>query len=283
MGIIALIKDGGKGNFSNYTLSNQINLSYLQSICEEKKTSSALWENQNSMKSTNIVSYIGLTIFTVYAIFYWISPNMADLALFFLFLVTFGILALFLLVSCGYILYSCINAFLDKENIHYRICAIWTALLIIFWIVIPSGDCDPYIQEEYYEDHKEELWEMAYQIDYICKNKGTKFAHIWKDDDENHTSNGNGLTREEIRQIQKIIQTMDFESVSYSDSLCSFGFRYVGLALYSFELGLHESKIDDDYTRIIYNDSVAFYYGCGAIGNCSYPNKEEYLQQRQKK
>ncbi len=42
MGIIALIKDGGKGNFSNYTLSNQINLSYLQSICEEKKTSSTL-------------------------------------------------------------------------------------------------------------------------------------------------------------------------------------------------------------------------------------------------
>ena len=37
MGIIALIKDGGKGNFSNYTLSNQINLSYLQSICGEKK------------------------------------------------------------------------------------------------------------------------------------------------------------------------------------------------------------------------------------------------------
>lgn len=70
------------------------------------------------MKSTNIVSYIGLTIFTVYTIIYWISPNMADLALFFLFLVTFGILALFLLVSCGYILYSCINAFLDKENIH---------------------------------------------------------------------------------------------------------------------------------------------------------------------
>lgn len=67
------------------------------------------------MKSTNIVSYIGLTIFTVYTIIYWISPNMADLALF---LVTFGILALFLLVSCGYILYSCINAFLDKENIH---------------------------------------------------------------------------------------------------------------------------------------------------------------------
>ena len=118
MGIIALIKDGGKGNFSNYTLSNQINLSYLQSICEEKKTSSTLWKNQNSMKSTNIVSYIGLTIFTVYTIIYWISPNMADLALFFLFLVTFGILALFLLVSCGYILYSCINAFLDKENIH---------------------------------------------------------------------------------------------------------------------------------------------------------------------
>lgn len=76
---------------------------------------------------------------------------------------------------------------------------------------------------------------------------------------------------------------MDFESVSYSDSLCSFGFRYVGLALYSFELGLYGSKIDDDYTRIIYNDSVAFQYGCGAIGNCSYPNKEEYLQQRQKK
>lgn len=36
MGIIALIKDGGKGNFSNYTLSNQINLSYLQSICKEE-------------------------------------------------------------------------------------------------------------------------------------------------------------------------------------------------------------------------------------------------------
>lgn len=37
MGIITMIKDGGKGIFSNYTLSNQINLSYLQSICEEKK------------------------------------------------------------------------------------------------------------------------------------------------------------------------------------------------------------------------------------------------------
>ena len=39
MGIIALIKDGGKGNFSDLTLSNQLKSLFLQSICEEKKTS----------------------------------------------------------------------------------------------------------------------------------------------------------------------------------------------------------------------------------------------------
>lgn len=42
MGIIALIKDGGKGNFSNYTLSNQINLLFCNRFAEKRKTSSTL-------------------------------------------------------------------------------------------------------------------------------------------------------------------------------------------------------------------------------------------------
>ena len=59
------------------------------------------------MKSTNIVSYIGLTIFTVYTIIYWISPNMADLALFFLFLVTFGSVPIGKLRLYTLLMYKC--------------------------------------------------------------------------------------------------------------------------------------------------------------------------------
>ena len=92
------------------------------------------------MNSTNIISYISLTLFTAYTIFYWISPNEAGLTLFILILYTLGIWILFLLTCCSFIIFSCLIAFLDKTNIHYRICAIWAALLITFWFVIPSGD-----------------------------------------------------------------------------------------------------------------------------------------------
>ncbi|MEE1176100.1 MAG: hypothetical protein U0K71_03755 [Paludibacteraceae bacterium] len=235
---------------------------------------------QNSMKSTNIISYIGLTLFTAYAIFYWISPNMADLTLFFVCLYTFGVFFLFLLASCGFILKSCIKAFSDKENIHYRICAIWTALLIIFWILIPSGDCDPYIQEEYYESHKDEIWETAHQIDKICKDKCQVHISEGKSYTEFSKYHPDCLSLSEFDQIKKLIDDADFEFVSYSDSICEFGFRRMGLGLYSYTLGLHGKKIEDEYSRIIYNDSVAFVYEAGAIGSNCYPGKEEYLKSK---
>ncbi len=37
MGIITLIKDGGKGIFSDLTLFNQFKSLFLQSVCGEKK------------------------------------------------------------------------------------------------------------------------------------------------------------------------------------------------------------------------------------------------------
>ena len=37
MGIITLIKDGGKGDFSDLTLFNQFKSLFLQLVCGEKK------------------------------------------------------------------------------------------------------------------------------------------------------------------------------------------------------------------------------------------------------
>lgn len=45
MGIIALIKDGGKGIFTNFTLSYQIKLPYLQPALRRRKKLRLHYEN----------------------------------------------------------------------------------------------------------------------------------------------------------------------------------------------------------------------------------------------
>ncbi len=52
------------------------------------------------------------------------------------------------------------------------------------------------------------------------------------------------------------------------------------MAHYSFVLGLHGKKLEDNHETIIYNDTVAFEHGCGAVGRCSYPGKDEYLKSK---
>lgn len=234
------------------------------------------------MKAINILSYIGLALFTIYAIFYYIEPNDAELMLFLLCLGSFGILPLLLLACCASILISCIAAFTEKKQ-SYIISVVWTAILILFCILIPSSYIDADVQEELYEKQKNELWKFAYHVEDLCQNRDMKSMYIWRKDDDGHSDQLGNLTANEHEQIRDFLKDMDYENISYHDSTCTFGIRYQGMALYSFTLGLHGKKLRDDYTRILYNDSVSFDFGCGAIGSCSYPNKDEYLEKKGKK
>ncbi|MBR6112019.1 MAG: hypothetical protein IKQ08_08750 [Paludibacteraceae bacterium] len=231
------------------------------------------------MKKSNIMSFIGLTFFTVYEIsIYIINPPFdVDFMIFLLCMGSFFTLPIFLFVCCCCIIYSSIFAIIDKKRADI-ICGIWALVLLLIWI-FNTNDVNANIQEEYYEDHKSELWEFASEIERICDGK---VSHLWikKDEDEsNHTGN---LTDADVEQIKDMINSHGFIDVSYGDSVCNIGYKYKGMALYSFVLGLHGKKLEDNYETIIYNDTVAFEHGCGAVGRCSYPGKEEYLKSKGK-
>ena len=54
------------------------------------------------------------------------------------------------------------------------------------------------------------------------------------------------------------------------------------LSEYKDTYNLDDKILEDNYETIIYNDTVAFEHGCGAVGRCSYPGKEEYLKSKGK-
>ena len=88
-----------------------------------------------------------------------------------------------------------------------------------------------------------------------------------------------GLTKEDFQAIQAIIDTESFEAIGYYyDSVCYVGHQYQGLSLYGYSFGLHNKKLEDNYFRIIYNDTVSFDYSNGAFGPEIYPTKEAYLK-----
>lgn len=231
------------------------------------------------MRKSNIFSFIGLTFFTAYDLYYYIfDPSYdVDFMFFLLCLYSFFTIPLFLLVCCCCIIYSCVLAFIDKKRADI-ICGVWTLALLLIWIFAPSGDVDAYIQEEYYEDHKSELWEFASEIEKICDGK-VPHLRFNKDDDSNHIGD---LTNADVEQIKEMVNSHGFKGVYYGDSICNIKFRYKGMDLYSFVLGLHGKKLEDNYETIIYNDTVAFEHACGAISRCSYPGKDEYLKSRGK-
>ncbi|MCQ2193237.1 MAG: hypothetical protein MJZ23_10345 [Paludibacteraceae bacterium] len=234
------------------------------------------------MNKINIISYIGLALFTAYSIYYYFAPGDADMEVFFLCFFSIGIIPIFLFVSCGIIIYSIVEAFRKRKR-PYIITSIWTLALILFWTLtpnLPPIHLDAYEQEEIYEDKKDELWDYAHQIDDICKKDSVVNFAMWKNKSDLNVNDK--LTSEDVRQIRNILKALNYTHLEYRDSICRFGIRHQGLALYVFSLGLHGKKIKDNCERIIYNDSVAFEYWCGAIGSCSYPGKEEYLKSKGK-
>ena len=128
------------------------------------------------MKKSNIMSFIGLTFFTVYEIsIYIINPPFdVDFLIFLLCMGSFFTLPIFLFVCCCCIIYSSIFAIIDKKRADI-ICGIWALVLLLIWI-FNTNDVNANIQEEYYEDHKSELWEFASEIERICDGK---VSHLW--------------------------------------------------------------------------------------------------------
>lgn len=236
----------------------------------------------SAMNKINIISYIGLALFTAYSIYYYFAPGDADMVVFLLCWLTIGIIPIFLIVSCGTIIYSIVEAFRNRKR-PYIIASVWTLVLILFWTLtpnIPPIHLDAYVQEEIYEDKKDELWSYAHQIDNICKKDSVVSFAMWKN--ESDLNGKNKLTSEDVRQIRNILNALNYTGLVYRDSICRFDIRHQGFDLYSFSLGLHGKKIKDDCETIIYNDSVAFVHGCGAVGSCSYPGKAEYLKSKGK-
>ena len=88
------------------------------------------------MKKSNIMSFIGLTFFTVYEILIYIinPPFDVDFMIFLLCMGSFFTLPIFLFVCCCCIIYSSIFAIIDKKRADI-ICGIWALVLLLIWIL----------------------------------------------------------------------------------------------------------------------------------------------------
>lgn len=245
----------------------------------------------NKPSTSNILSYIGLVFFTAVVVGYTIdNKEIVDLlgfAFIMICAVTFMLFPIFLSVCFWCILYSYYKIF-HSRTIHDTIIVVWSIILPIWWILIPEYNvsCDAWIQERYYESHKEELWEVAHTLEGIRKQTND-YIYIRNDDEDYETGNQNnlkeeGLSKAEFEQVQDILEDNGYQDLLCTDSFCEIGFRYEGLGLYGYRLYLKPTKIEDNYSNIIYNDSVTFTYGGGAIGSDSYPRKDEYLAEKKK-
>lgn len=232
----------------------------------------------SAQKIINKLSYISLAIYTILGIVYvTYYNNDMFMQICALSLCTALMPELFLMIGTLAIVYSCIAALFVKDK-HYRICAVWTILLLLYWYFIPSKHVDAWSQETYYEANKDRLWSIAHKVDSICAKKANKF-YIRKDNKYNDFFKERGLTKEDFQAIQAIIDTESFEAIGYYyDSVCYVGHQYQGLSLYGYSFGLHNKKLEDNYFRIIYNDTVSFDYSNGAFGPEIYPTKEAYLK-----
>ncbi|GEM_PF-940413 len=232
-------------------------------------------------KVISTLSYISLTIFTIFGFAYTTTYNNDIFILIFCISLSTALMPeIILLLGTLAIVYSCIAALFVK-NKHYRICAVWSILLVLFLYFIPSKHVNAWTQETYYEANKDKLWEIAHKVDNICAKKANKFP-IRKDNKYEDLFKEGGLTEEDFLKIQAIIKTEDIEEIRYYDSVCYIGHQYQALSLYGYKLGLHNKKLKDDVTCIIYNDSVSFDYCSGAFGEIGYPNKDKYLEEKRK-
>jgi len=224
---------------------------------------------------SNVFSFVGLFLFSVYVACRWIDSAGADWVLFALFFMSFGLVLLLLLVCAGAIVYKCISLIFDRSIYNWIVLA-WSMILIVLYSAVSYAYIDANIQEEFYEDNKCELWQAAYKIDTLCRGLNLDVVGVSEEDEYGEKYEKSGLSEADFDRIKEIVADIEMIGMYYVDSCCCFDFRYQGLGLYGYDLALHNTKFEqDDCAKIIYNDSVTFFYACGAIGSCCYPCKDE--------
>lgn len=207
-----------------------------------------------------------------------------------------------------------------KKKEHY-IFSVWGFILVVLFLLtfikkenLTYKGNYPFIMEEQYEKYKEDMLQLVeyvqHAIDDSCGIKvefedgRIAMFHIAEADDDTWQLHWNddiaadilmekvGLDTLEMEYIHNTLKKMDCISVEVlnreSRNYSIVGFRRVAFGKYDYRIyegGMSEDEMKqvyNDYTMIYYNDSVAFEYGAGAIGNLNFSGKNEYMDYRRK-
>jgi hypothetical protein len=166
--------------------------------------------------------------------------------------------------------------------------------------------------EEHYEMHKENMAQLVEYVHeaidddcgidieieddritmfHIMESASDKWQFYWDDDIViDVLMKKVGLDDEELDYIQNALKKMSCISVEVLNrdncKYSTLGFRRVAMGKYYYRL-YDESmlkneikQIYQDVSMILYNDSVVYEYGAGAIGNLNFPGKKEYMEYR---
>lgn len=236
---------------------------------------------------------------------------------FFLVIMSWWFLTLPLLIV---LIITLITSLRFKRKEHY-IFSIWGFILVVLFLLpFPKNGNKtykgnhPFIMEEQYEKYKGNMFQLVeyvqHAIDDNCgievefEDGRIKMFHIMEADSNTWLFHWNddiavemlmkkvGLDALELEYIHKTLNKMSCMSVEVlnrdSRNYSIIGFRRVGMGKYYYRIyegGMSEDEmkqIYNDYTMIYYNDSVAFEYGAGAIGNLNFSGKNEYMDYRRK-
>ena len=242
------------------------------------------WESfQQAMRYTVV---IGATlVLIVMAIVRLVFEENMDLVL----LLFFMVLAQFFFLSipaAALWIYSFIKSLwrstkTDKILLYFHVADI----LLIAYLFFSKPDCDADIMAEHYEKYADEMHNVVEQTRRMLPDSTSLVIEFGSQDYMAETDLLDNSQKENLRQSLEDIGCIGIEVDKCGDrGYATLRFRRIGMGMYSFMLfdkpllTAQRDSINDDYRMLFYNDSTAFEYGGGAIGNQRFLGKEEFLE-----